>query len=206
MFRCQQLVMSFYTRTRREEPLWKSAVFQGSLSVSHFSLLWVGHRARDCLTPFLRDSLAQGPLSVTGYHQNCHSTIRVVLIQQLVSVMLCEVQCSGRFFSLLCGNIYGSCQPNFNSKNYLSCPRFTVCTWGPLGVNFRLRTRCTCKPINFGVVWTVESESGGGLNSGVLVDVFLRSEGASNDLVSYGCVRKTKGSLRHLVFIRRRHH
>ena len=29
----------------------------------------------------LRDHLAQGPLSVTGYHQNSHSTISVVLIQ-----------------------------------------------------------------------------------------------------------------------------
>ena len=30
----------------------------------------------------LRDHLAQGPLSVTGYHQNSHSTIRVVFSQQ----------------------------------------------------------------------------------------------------------------------------
>ena len=30
----------------------------------------------------LRDSLAQGPLSVTSYHQNSHSTIRVVFFQQ----------------------------------------------------------------------------------------------------------------------------
>ena len=31
----------------------------------------------------LRDSLAQGSLSVTGYHQNSHSTIRVVFFQQV---------------------------------------------------------------------------------------------------------------------------
>ena len=36
MSRFQQLLMSFYTRTRREEPrVWKSAVFQGG----HFNLL-----------------------------------------------------------------------------------------------------------------------------------------------------------------------
>ena len=51
-----------HAHSPKEPRVWKSAVFQrGHFNLSVCLIFPVVGHARDCLTPFLRNSLAQGP-------------------------------------------------------------------------------------------------------------------------------------------------